>query len=425
MQDTPWSYVLRFVTSKGSVYLKHTPARLALEAPITQILHDQFHAPVPVVIAHSAELNCFLMKDAGQSLRVILKKKFNALLLCKAIDQFTAMQCAVADHIAVFFDQGVPDWRLDKLPHLYKQLLLQKELLIAEGLSEAEISELETLWPRLCRLCETLSAYAMKQTLVQCDFHDNNILIDESLQALTFIDLGEVVIAHPFFSLIGCLRQAKFHHGLADQDDTYLQLRGACLKNFMITASKARLLDAFAMAEILWHVYEALAQYRLMLACDKERFKSFQKHGKLSSRLKEWMVEARKANVSCHCDSEQEYKNCCEPYLLGKAPAPTPEALMRSRYTAFVKRKFAYLSKTLSGPAAKEFDISAARRDAPRTKWLKLEVIRADEMGNQGLVEFNAHFRFQGKVAMMHEVSRFEKNDGEWFYVGRDLHKQN
>ena len=106
-------------------------------------MHDQFHASVPEVIAHNAELNCFLMKDAGRPLREILKKQFDAALLCKAIDQFTSIQLAVADHVNIFLDIGVPDWRLDKLPDLYKQLLSQKDILIADGLSEIEISELE------------------------------------------------------------------------------------------------------------------------------------------------------------------------------------------------------------------------------------------------------------------------------------------
>ncbi len=289
VQDTPWSYVVRFVTSEGYIYLKHTPEQLALEAPITQILHDQFHAAVPEVIAHSAELNCFLMKDAGRPLRAILKKQFDAALLCKVIDQFTAIQCSVADHVNIFLDLGVPDWRLDQLPELYKQLLSQKDILIANGLSEKEISELETLLPTVSHLCEKLSRYAIKQTLVQCDFHDNNILIEEGSQKITFIDLGEIVIAHPFFSLVGCLRQAKVHHGLIEGDDTYLQLMDACLQNYMPFDSKRNLLDAFAMAQLLWNVYEALAQYRLMLACDKARFMSLQRHGKLSGRLKELM----------------------------------------------------------------------------------------------------------------------------------------
>ena len=128
VQNTPWSYVVRFTTSDGYVYLKHTPKLIALEPLINQILHDQFRASVPEVIAHNAKLNCFLMKDAGESLRAILKKQFDAALLCKAIDQFTSMQLAVCDHVNIFLDMGVPDWRLDKLPDLFKQFLSQKDI---------------------------------------------------------------------------------------------------------------------------------------------------------------------------------------------------------------------------------------------------------------------------------------------------------
>ena len=234
-----------------------------MEAAIIQILHDQFHASVPEVIAHNAELNCFLMKDAGRPLREILKKQFDAALLCKAIDQFTSLQLAVADHVNIFLDIGVPDWRLDKLPDLYKQLLSQKDILIADGLSEIEISELETLLPKVSNLCKKLSGYSIKQTIVQSDFHDNNMLIDDISQNITIIDLGEIVISHPFFSLVNCLRQAKIHHALTDEDDAYLRLMDACLKNYMNFESKKHLSDAFAMAHILWFIYESLAQYRL------------------------------------------------------------------------------------------------------------------------------------------------------------------
>src|SRR3990167_11120626 len=119
IQKTPWSYVVRFATSEGYIYLKQMPALLALEPTVIQILHDQFHTAVPKIIAHNAKLNCFLMKDAGRPLRETLKNKFDVALLCKAIDQFTAMQLDVADHINIFINIGVPDWRLDKLPNLF------------------------------------------------------------------------------------------------------------------------------------------------------------------------------------------------------------------------------------------------------------------------------------------------------------------
>ncbi|HAT9121167.1 TPA: aminoglycoside phosphotransferase family protein, partial [Legionella pneumophila subsp. pneumophila] len=190
MLNTPWSYVVRFDTSDGYIYLKHTPELFALEPIIIQILHEQFHASVPIVIALNTELNCFLMKDAGKPLRGILKQKFDEAFLCRAIDQFTLLQIAVADHVDVFLDIGVPDYRLEKLPGLYKELISQKDLLTAEGLSEIEISKLVALLPKVFNLCKKLSDYSIKQTIVQPDFNDNNTLIDEVSKKITIIDLG-------------------------------------------------------------------------------------------------------------------------------------------------------------------------------------------------------------------------------------------
>lgn len=291
VQNTPWSYVVRFSTSKGFIYLKHTPKLIALEANIIQILNDQFHISVPEIIAHNAELNCFLMKDAGGSLREILKQQFDVKLFCKAIDQFTSMQIAMADHINIFIDIGVPDWRLDKLPDLYMELLSRKEMLIADGLSEIEISELEKLLPKVSNLCQKLSDYAIKPSIVQPDFNDNNTLIDHQSRAITMIDFGEIAISHPFFSLINCLQVAKKHHALTDGDDIYLQLLDACLKNYLIFETKKNLLDAFAIARILIFIYGALTNDRLMIACDKAKFTSaFQRHGRPSVPLKEWLI---------------------------------------------------------------------------------------------------------------------------------------
>ena len=90
---------------------------------------------------------------------------------------------------------------------------------------------------------------------------------------------------------------------------------------------------------------------------------------------------------------------------------------MRSRYTAFAKRKFAYLVKTMRGEAAQAFNLSAAQRDAPFTQWLKLEVLHSETHENTGLVEFKAHFRFHKKPGVLHELSHFARIEGEWFYV--------
>jgi hypothetical protein len=292
--NTPWSSLVRFATFDGDIYLKHTPEALALEAPIIELLRTQFHAAVPNVIAHNSERHCFLMKDAGRPLRDILKQQFDTPLCCKAVDQFTSLQLATADYSDVFLKMGVPDWRLEKLPNLYNELLAQKNMLIEDGLSEIEITQLKGLLPTVVHLCEKLSRYPIQQTIVQPDFNDNNMLIDPSSQQITTIDLGEIVISHPFFSLINCLQQLKKHHGLTETDVRYLQIKDACFKNFSAIGSED-LFDAVEIAKIVFLIYAALANYRLMLACDKVRWMSWKMCGRVKDSLKAFIAYNRGA----------------------------------------------------------------------------------------------------------------------------------
>lgn len=181
VQIRPWSYVIRYDTSIGWIYLKQTPKLIALEATITKILHDQFHAPVAEVIASNSELDCFLMKDAGNPLRSILKKQFDGKLLCKAVEAFTAMQISVSSDVNAFLNVGVPDYRLNNLADLYKKIISKKDILMADGVTEKEVDKLESLISAVSALSKKLSDYAIPQTLVQPDFHDNNTLINGAL----------------------------------------------------------------------------------------------------------------------------------------------------------------------------------------------------------------------------------------------------
>ncbi len=99
------------------------------------------------------------------------------------------------------------------------------------------------------------------------------------------IDLGEIAISHPFFSLLNMLLQIKKHHGLTEEDDAYVRIRNACLKNFK---ANENVLDA---ANKLFPIYGALAGYRLINACDQSKFTGeFQRHGKPGLQLREFIV---------------------------------------------------------------------------------------------------------------------------------------
>lgn len=292
---TPWSSVMAITTRTETVYLKHMPDQIALEAIIIEKLKDKFNAPVPAIIAKNSAFNCFLMKDAGVSLRTILKEKFDTDLLCKAIAQFTALQITAAEQVDDFIHMGVPDWRLNKFSDLYKKAISQSDLLTADGLSLAEINDLETLHPKIKQLCEKLSRYAIKETIVQPDFNDNNTLIDDKRLAITIIDLGEISISHPFFSLLNCLHVIKKHYVLTNTDATYLKIKDACLKNYTQFESEQNLSDALDIAQVLWFVYELFAIDRLMRACGSDQLMGYQR-GKLSWMLKE-LIAACKNNV--------------------------------------------------------------------------------------------------------------------------------
>lgn len=273
--STPWSTVWRFHTNEGVVYLKQTPPEIGLEAQITQILQNQFNASVPDVLAVNEELHCFLMKDAGQPLRTVLKENFNAELIRQAIQAFRTLQDRVAEKPDVFLEMGVPDWRLEKLPGLFEALLAEKEILLMDGLTEPAYEELQATLPAIKERCQQLAELKIKPSLVQCDFHDNNILIDPDTQKLTFIDLGEVVISYPYFSMMGCLWQLKKHHGVNETHLDYAAIEQACLANDSH--------ECLTLAQPLWFVLDALAQYRLREACNTAAFLAYQQRGKLAN----------------------------------------------------------------------------------------------------------------------------------------------
>lgn len=86
---------------------------------------------------------------------------------------------------------------------------------------------------------------------------------------------------------------------------------------------------------------------------------------------------------------------------------------MRSRYSAFVLERGDYLRKTwleVNCPVDLSFE--------PGIKWLGLEVKAYKVIGfTQAEVEFVALSRLKGQPTRLHELSRFVKDNGRWFYV--------
>lgn len=118
----------------------------------------------------------------------------------------------------------------------------------------------------------------------------------------------------------------------------------------------------------------------------------------------------------CPCGLRAGYEACCGRYHAGllALQAPTPEALMRSRYSAFVKDLRAYLLDTWH-PSERPPTIEPPE---PGLKWLGLSVGRAPApVGDTGLVSFVARYKIGGRAHRIEEASTFVREGGRWYYL--------
>lgn len=129
--------------------------------------------------------------------------------------------------------------------------------------------------------------------------------------------------------------------------------------------------------------------------------------------------------MNCPCGSNLEYSKCCEPYIKGEKKAPTAEALMRARYTAYSKAEIGFIKETLAPETRSDFNEKSARDWAQKSEWKGLQiqsVKQGKETDNKGVVEFTAKYKTEGKTLEHHEVAEFRKSDGKWYFVDGDSH---
>jgi SEC-C motif domain protein len=119
---------------------------------------------------------------------------------------------------------------------------------------------------------------------------------------------------------------------------------------------------------------------------------------------------------SCPCGSGVPERACCARYHAGEL-APTALALMRSRYTAYVRGEIDYLLRTHDASTRDAVDVRAVKKWSKTTLWLGLEIVAASEAGDTGIVEFIARGSTAGKAFAQRERSRFRRVEGTWFYL--------
>ena len=128
--------------------------------------------------------------------------------------------------------------------------------------------------------------------------------------------------------------------------------------------------------------------------------------------------------MPCPCGGSEgrlSYGECCGRWhrdlAAGHAGAPTPEALMRSRYSAYALQ---CLSPAMGVYLLATWHASTAPGEIepnPFMQWLGLELRHAASSGDAGMVEFIACYKDNGRAGRLHETSRFVRLDGRWLYI--------
>ena len=117
--------------------------------------------------------------------------------------------------------------------------------------------------------------------------------------------------------------------------------------------------------------------------------------------------------MQCYCKSGLTFSHCCEPLLSVLEVAPSAEALMRSRYSAYCVGDVLYLQATTHDHSWSDEELKFIQDWADNSVWQHLEIIDSSEE----TVEFKAYYIFEGKQHVHHEKSTFLKVNDMWKYV--------
>lgn len=121
--------------------------------------------------------------------------------------------------------------------------------------------------------------------------------------------------------------------------------------------------------------------------------------------------------MTCPCHSGRFYAECCQPYHQGKA-APTPEALMRARYSAFALHDADFIMRTTHPDSPHRKDdkrlwIAEILAFAQQTQFVALTILETTE----DTVTFRAGLLQNLRDSSFTEKSAFKRVEGKWLYV--------
>jgi len=120
---------------------------------------------------------------------------------------------------------------------------------------------------------------------------------------------------------------------------------------------------------------------------------------------------------ACHCGSGRELAECCLPVIRGEREAVMAEELMRSRYTAFVLGDVDWIMASHHPDTVGEIDRDEVGTWSKASEWMGLRIrdtVAGGADDDEGIVEFRARYKVQGRQIDHVERAHFERDGGAW-----------
>jgi len=127
--------------------------------------------------------------------------------------------------------------------------------------------------------------------------------------------------------------------------------------------------------------------------------------------------------TECPCGLGLDFEKCCGP-IIGGVPADTAQALMRSRYSAYVVGALDHVANTHASEIRDDFNRPEAERLARNCTFQGIEIRSATENGDHAQIDFVLRFKRDGKDMIQVELADFRRENGLWLYAGGKLNPQ-
>jgi hypothetical protein len=235
-------------TEGGDVFFKAAIPSLAHDVAVTVALARMCPQQVLAPLAVDLERGWMLLPDGGERLREVLTVEKHPRRWYDILPLYAEAQIAAVSRLDVVLEQGLPDLRLARLPDLAEHLRTE---LGRDGPDRASVST----------LCERLAAFGIPETVQHDDLHDGNVFVRPG--GYWIFDWGDSVAAHPFASLVVCLRGIAHRFELGDQDPDLLLLRDHYLARWSAYGSHEALTQAAELAAPVGMLCRALSWWRL------------------------------------------------------------------------------------------------------------------------------------------------------------------